>query len=400
MNVLRIRDVRLIVGSVGLSALGDMTLGIPLALEIRHRTGSATAVALFFICLFGPIVLCAGPAGRLVDRMENRRLLLSVSLVQLAATLALLVAGSTAGYLALTAVIGAGVAVAAPCEFSLLPVAAGEERVQQANGHVESARYLGMTVGPILGGVLAGAGLFDVAVLVNAASFAAVATVALALRTRRVPRPRSAGDSGRARDGVRILLADRTVAVVLTTAIGALAFFSISMSAELFFVVETLHAGDAGYGVLLGVWTGGMVLGATVVARRVAPERLAAAALVAIAGQGSGLLGASLALTLAAALCGMALGGVSHGVKNVLLRTLIHRRVPDALRGRAFASYNAARNAAELLAIGAGGVLVGVIGPRAALALSGAVPLALAIVAGALSTTITTRRSIDAHVQG
>jgi len=399
MNVLRIRDVRLIVGAVGLSALGDLALGIPLALEIRDRTGSAFAVAAFFLCLFGPIVVCAGPAGRLADRVENRRLLVAVSLVQLAATLALLAAGSTGALLALTAVIGAGVAVAAPCEFALLPLAAGEEHVQQANGHVESARYLGMTTGPILGGVLAGAGLFDVAVLVNAASFGAVALAALVLHTRRVPQPRAAGDSGRAREGVRILLADRTVAVVLATAIAALAFFSISMSAELFFVVDTLHAGDAGYGILLGAWTAGMVVGATLVARRVAPEQLAFAALLAVAGQGAGLLGTSPATTLAAALAGMALGGVAHGVKNVLLRTLIHRRVPDALRGRAFASYNAARNAAELLAIAAGGVLVGVIGARAALALSGAVPLALAIVAGVLTTT-TTRRSIDAPLQG
>jgi MFS family permease len=401
MSALRIRDVRLLVGAVGLSSLGDFALAIPLALELRDRTGSALAVAAFFVCLFGPIVVCAAPAGRLVDRVENRTLLMVVSLLQAAAALALLAGGGVPTMLGLTAVIGAGVAVAAPAEFSLLPVAAGEANVAAANGQVESARYLGMTAGPVLGGVLAGAGLLAVAIVVNVVSFLAVALAAQRLRTRRRPERHGAGDSGRARDGVAVLLADRTVAIVLTTAIGALAFFSISMSAELFFVTDVLHAGDIGYGVLLSLWTAGMVLGATTVVRRITPARLTTVALAGIALQGAGLLGASLAGVLGTALIGFALGGVAHGVKNVVLRTLIHRRVPDALRGRAFAGYNAARNAAELGAIGLGGVLVGVIGSRAALALSGAIPLVLALTSLAYaSATTTTRRSINAHVQG
>ena len=40
------------------------------------------------------------------------------------------------------------------------------------------------------------------------------------------------------------------------------------------------------------------------------------------------------------------------------------RRVPERVHGRAFAAYNAARNAAELSAIGAGGLLVTGIGPE------------------------------------
>ena len=263
-----------------------------------------------------------------------------------------------------------------------------------------------MTAGPVLGGVLAGGGLLTVAILVNALSFLAVGAAASQLHVRRRPQPRRAGDSGRAREGVAILLADRTVAVVLVTAVAALAFFSISMSAELFFVVDVLDAGKAGYGVLLGVWTGGMVLGATFLARRIAAAALAPMALVAVGLQGLGLLGAALASTLAVALLGIVAGGAAHGVKNVLLRTVIHQRVPDALRGRAFAAYNAARNAAELGAIAAGGVLVGLLGARTALALSGAVPLVLALGAPTYlkaretGTITTTGRSIDAHVQG
>jgi hypothetical protein len=56
-------------------------------------------------------------------------------------------------------------------------------------------------------------------------------------------------------------------------------------------------------------------------------------------------------------------------------------RVPAAVHGRAFAAYNAARNTAELGAVGAGGVLVSALGARAALLLAGLGPI-LAAVAG------------------
>jgi hypothetical protein len=97
---------------------------------------------------------------------------------------------------------------------------------------------------------------------------------------------------------------------------------------------------------------------------------------------------------------------VAHGTKNTVLRTLIHERVPEHERGRAFASYNALRNGAELGALGAGGVLVGIAGAQVALALSGAIPLAIGLAALALlarrapASTTTTGRTAYAHAQG
>jgi hypothetical protein len=65
------------------------------------------------------------------------------------------------------------------------------------------------------------------------------------------------------------------------------------------------------------------------------------------------------------------MGGLAHGLKNVMFRSLIHTRVPDHLHGRAFAAYNGIRNAAELGAFAAGGLLVAAVGPRATLTYAG-----------------------------
>lgn len=402
MTVLRIRDVRLIVGAVGLSAFGDFLLWVPLALHVEALTGSPLAVSALFLALFGPSVALGGVAGRLTDRVENARLLWTLSLAQaVAVTVLALATGSLAAILVLATVLGAGIALTQPAEFALVPAAAGEQRVAEANGMVETARYAGMTVGPLLGAVLAAAGLLEVALLVDAATFAAVALAARLMHARRDPRASRpvAGDSGRARDGLAYLTADRVLRVTLTGAVAALLFFSMSIAAELFYVTDVLRAGEAAYGMLIASWTLGMVAGAIGLARRVPPAALAAGALAGVAVQGLGIASAAAAGVLWAAFAGFTIGGVAHGVKNVVLRTLIHERVPEAMRGRAFALYNAARNGAELGALGAGGVLIGAIGAQPALLLAGAIPLAIGVASLlVLFVPTTPRRTAHAYL--
>src|SRR6266511_3913281 len=286
------RDLRLLVGAVGLSALGDTFAFIPLMLHLQEETGSGIAVASLLIAFWGPLVVLAGPAGLLVDSVESRRLLLGVSLAQaaLGAALAFAFVGGLLPILVLAALLGVGLAIVQPAEFALVPVVAGPERVKQANGYVETGRYLGFALGPILGGVLAAGGATRIALLLNAASFLAVAAAAWALRARRRPeRVRAAeGEPDRARDGVVFLFRDRILAVVMSVAFVSVLFFSASTPAEVFFATDFLHAGAIGYGALMTGWTVGMGIGATLLAGRVSPRLLATAALVGVAIQGAG----------------------------------------------------------------------------------------------------------------
>jgi hypothetical protein len=107
---------------------------------------------------------------------------------------------------------------------------------------------------------------------------------------------------------------------------------------------------------------------------RVPGFSLAGAALVAIVVQSLGLAIPTLWLVFPFALALYVVGGAAHGTKNVLLRTLLHRRVPPGLHGRAFAAYNAVRNGAEMVALVLGGVLVAAVGARWTLLLAGAAP--------------------------
>jgi MFS family permease len=384
-----VRDRRLLSSAVGLSALGDFLGFIPLALWVQEHTGSGIAVAGLFIALWTPSVILGGAAGLLADRVESRRLLRDVSLAQaaIAAVLAFTF-GGLAATLALTALLGVGVALAQPAEFALAPAVAGSGGVAAVNGRIEAARYLGFTLGPVLGGLLAAAGGTRIALLVNAASFLAVAVAAQALRARRAPR-RGDRSAERARDGLTFLMRDGVLAPVVGAAFVSLLFMTASATAEVFFAKDVLHAGDTGYGVLMTLWTLGMVIGSTLVASRVPAAAYATAALAAMALQGAGLALPTLWLVLPFALGAYLLGGVGHGTKNVLVRTLIHTRVPDELRGRAWAAYSAGRNAAELVALVGGGLLVAAVGARWTLLAAGALPVLAA--AAALAPTISAR---------
>ncbi len=385
------RDLRLLAGAVLLSAAGDLLLVVILALRVHDLTGSGLAVAALFGSLMAPIVVLAPVAGRLVDGTETRRLLLLVSLAQAGIAGALVVADGLGAILVLSALLGAGAAIAGPAEAALVPAAVAEEGLAKANGWVETARYVGFTTGPLAAGVLTAAGGTRLGLAANAASFLAVALAAALMHARREParvaaRPRvavaaapragsAAGSLVAAGDGgLHLLFGDPVLRVAIGASVAALLFISASMTVEVFYVRDVVGAGATGYALVFAAWTAGMVIGAIGVASKVKAP-LAAAALVALAVQGAGMAAAALWAVLAFVMAGYLVGGIGHGVKNVLLRTLIQQRVPAQAHGRAFAAYNAARNTAELGALGAGGILVAALGPQPALLLAGLGPV-------------------------
>jgi MFS-type transporter involved in bile tolerance (Atg22 family) len=141
---LREHDVRLIVGRVGISALGDFLLWIPLTLRIQELGGSGLAVAGLFLALWTPIVVLAPVAGMVVDRREARGVLLAASLAQMVVAAGLAFAlESIAAILVLATLLGTGFAFAQPAEFALVPVVGGGHDLTRVDGLVETARYSG-----------------------------------------------------------------------------------------------------------------------------------------------------------------------------------------------------------------------------------------------------------------
>ena len=375
------RDLRLLTGAVFLSAAGDLLALIVLALQVHELTGSGLAVSALFATTLVPVVVLAPLAGLVADRFESVLVLVAASLAQALAAAALAFSGGDlAAILALSSLLTAGNAFGQPAEFALIPAVVGSRPVTEVTGVLEAARYAGFAAGPVLAAGLAALGPRP-ALLVNAASFVAIAAAVGAMRARRPPCAGTPPEQQRALDGFRLLRHDRILRVTIAAAVGALLFISASLTVEIFYLKDVVGASDTAYALLACAWMAGMVCGATALAHRVPAGLVAAAALVAVAVQGAGMGLQTAWAILPVAFAGYLVGGLGHGVKNVLLRGLLTVRVPEAVHGRAFAAYNAARNTAELGAVGAGGVLVSAVGPRAALLLAGLGPI-LAAMAG------------------
>jgi MFS family permease len=374
-GVARERDLRVLSGAMGLSALGDGVALVALALQAKNLSGEGMggglAIAAMFICLWSPVVLLSGHVGLLVDRMETRRLLVVVSLAQALVAVALALVGSLVPLLALAVLLGCGIAVAQAAEFALVPVVTGERELQRANGLVETARALGLTVGPVCGSLLVALGGTAAAMGVDAVSFVVVALAGLSLAVNRAPAPHAATERRRARDGLGFLLEDRLVALMVVVVFVSLLFMSASIPADLVYVEDVLGIQDIGIGVVLSAWTLGMLVGANVLARRVALGSLAVATFAGVTVQGLGKLVAPFWLVFGFMIACYFVGGIGHGLKNVSSRTLIHTRIAPERHGRAFAAWNGVRNAAELGALAVGGLVVGLIGARPTLWLAG-----------------------------
>lgn len=373
MRLLRMRDFRFVLLAYGFSSLGDYLALIALTLRIHDLTGSGWAISGLLLTALIPLVVFAPVAGLIVDRFETVRLISITAAVQAGVALALVWAESIPAILALSFLLNTGWAITQPAVLSLLPRVVGEERTTEGNAYLEVARWGGSGLGPLLAGVLTHAFGSDAALLANAGTFLVVASVLPLLRTRRRPEPTPEGATGlqEAKQGFAFIRADHLLLLVVLTTAVMVVFGAIDNVAEVFFAKDVLDAGDIGYGALVTSWIVGMVAGATLIARRLQPGALAPSTLVATLVGGGVLVVAVAWPSVPLALTAFLLGGVANGVHVVAMRSLIHRRVPDRLRGRVFAASSGLTSGGQIAAMAMGGALVTAVGARGSLLIGG-----------------------------
>lgn len=387
MSLLGRRDFRLIFTAFALSSLGDYVALITLTLRIEAITDSGWAVAGLLLTGLVPPVLLAPVAGLLVDRFETVRVLVVAALFQAAAAVALAFLPGVLPTLGLSFLLGAGHAVDQPALFALLPRAVGEDRTTRANAYLEVARWGGAAAGPVLAAVMTDAFGAGSTLLANAATFVAVAALGPVLRVRRPPEPRAAEEpsrKGEAREGMVFIRRDPILRLVITVLGLMIVFAAADNVAEVFFAKDVLRAGDTGYGVLITMWTLGMVAGSTAAGRTLRPSWLAPAVMLhAMIGGAAVIIAAGVAM-FPVAVAMFFVGGFANGMELVAMRSLLHHRVPDRLRGRAFAAYYGVVQASQILAMGASGGLVEAAGPRMTMLIAGAGTVLVGLLGGLL----------------
>ena len=139
-------------------------------------------------------------------------------------------------------------------------------------------------------------------------------------------------------------------------------------------------AGDVGYGLLVSVWGGGMVLGSALMAALGDRALLVPLYFLSIFAGALALAGTGLAPTFALALGALMVEGIATGIDNVATDTILQKQVPDAFLGRVFAVRFLSYSAGEALAYPLGGLIVDAIGPRSTYLFAGIATAAAGIV--------------------
>jgi MFS family permease len=355
-------DVRRIVVAKSLSWLGDTVATVALMLRLQGHGAGAAAVAALLIANAAPLMLLSGVVGQLVDRYDNRRLLVVSSLAQAAVCAAVAFVHPTAAVLALVAALGAGQAVNGAAWQALLAAVVEGDDLTRAIGHTQAGRTLAGVVAPAVAGVLSGLWGARLPLLLDAAAYVAVTAMALAVATRRVPAPPAPGQPRHT--GLAIARADAVLAPLLVLVALFVLLGSMVNVVDVFLVRETLHASAALYGVVGAALSAGMFVGALLAGRLRGPLALARGFVASAVALALSIAAAGLAPTVWWLIaCTVALG-TTNGVLNVTLGALAMGRARADQRGRVGALISGVASGTQIGAFAAGGALATVFSPR------------------------------------
>ncbi|WP_405062454.1 MFS transporter [Kribbella sp. NBC_01505] len=387
------RDIRLVLPGRAISYAGDAIAMVALMLRVKEY-GGAGAITVLLLAFAVPTVVMIPIAGRIVDSYDSRVVLVWATLLQAVAGVALAFSHDLVSTVGLVCLLQVGQAVAGPCWGALIPRIVGEELVGRATGTSQALVGVAMLAGSAVGGVLVAWVGGRNALLVDAATFGLLVLVAGAVRTRRRPEPGVARERGGFSAGLRGLLGDPLLRVLVTCLWGFVLVGEAMNVAEVFLVTNDVGLNAAGYGWVLAAQGAGSIIGAWGSGRLTASTSRARAVMVGMAGIGGGAVCMGLATGAVALIVGAVVMGGGAGLLNAATSTLIVTRVAEAVRGRVIAALAGTVRACSLVALPLGGLLAGVLGPRMTF-----VGCGVACVAGAAVAAVLVVRTKDSALE-
>ena len=339
------RPFHLLLLGLATSALGDWLYNVALLALVFGRTGSATWVALTTAARVAPIVVLGPLGGIVADRVDRRRLMIGADAVRIVLMMALAVVAAAGLPILLAPVLAA--AATAASTVTMPAVAASTARLvdaddlQRASALRSAVGQAAIVVGPALGAVVLALSEPAVAILLNAVSFAISAAAMLAIGPSAAFEPRTGnGDEppslvAELKAGARALRGAPTAVRLVAADVLCSGVYGL-LTVMLVLVSRHVGAGDGGYGILLGAFGAGGLIGAAVVARLDGPEtwrRTLSIALMLVAAAMAALGQTS---TLAQAVMLALLGGGGMIVGEVLSEAALPRMLDDEVLGRAY----------------------------------------------------------------
>lgn len=244
-----------------LSMIGDQFARVALSLLVFDRTGSALLTGLAYGATYVPTMLGGLFMGRLADRFPRRAVMVAVDLVRAVMALLMAIPSSPIGaVIAPVAVISLLHPVFKGAQLATLRTVLDDEGLFKRSSSLRQlSLQLGQIVGFALGGVLVAATSPAVALLVDAGTFVASASLLLAVRRR----PATAGAGTRSTvTGLLLLWRDPRLRALTVVQVLPVCYMTFEAAAAPY--SAQIGGGQAGTGWLLAAAAVGAAAGAYV----------------------------------------------------------------------------------------------------------------------------------------
>ena len=354
-----------------------------------YDQGGAAAVGLVGLIRLIPAALAAPFTASLVDRFSRVRVIVVSDLTR--CVLMLVAAGTIAvdgpapvvyTLVAVTTVVGT---VRRPAQSALLPaLVRSPAELTAANVASSTLESVGTFLGPALGGLLLAVSSAEVVFAANGVSFLWSAALVFGLRRLEQPREPVARADRSEGDGVLAGIATIVREPTLRTLVGLYTAQTLVAGAVNVLVVvtsfELLGLDEAGVGLLYAAVGVGGLIGGFIALVLSSSGRLArdfAFGLV-LFGLPIALIGGLPVAVVAVA--ALAVLGIGNSIVDVNALTIMQRAVPDAVLGRALGALDGLLLAGLGLGSVLAPVLIGTMGPEAALVVTGVLLPLLALV--------------------
>jgi MFS family permease len=382
---------RLLWAATGVSNLGDGIRQAALPLAAVSITQDPRLVAGLAVAQRLPWLLLILPGGVLADRLDRRRLRVTLDIVRAVAMGGFAILAATGSldiwlvYL-LAIVLSSAESIVDSSSMALVPSLVSDAELERAASVLTSTELVtNDLVGPPLGGLLFAAAIAAPFATDSASFFvAALLGMRIAGSFRAAPRTGSPASATSVlhdiAEGVRWLWHRPMLRDLALVSTGLGTFVYVANAVLVLFAVRNLGLGDFGFGLFLIPGALGGVAG-SIVAPHLRRYRLRPVLVSAIAL--SGISYAAMAVQThvvpAALLLAVTVGGAM--VWNVLTLALRQRSIPDELLGRVGASYRLLVYLGMPLGAFAGGWLADALSVKAAILIGGLGLVAMAIVA-------------------
>ncbi len=348
-----------------ISSIGTWMEGLGVQWLMAEKTGSTVMLGALAAAQLGPMLVLGMLGGLATDRLDRRKLLLVTQSVMMVIAVLLAVASATGRaspevLLALGLLNGIAMAFNTPAWQVLTPRLVPRDELHRAIALQGMQFNLARVVGPALAGVLLAQTSATVLFALNAISF--VAVLAAIASTAPAPAPAGPAPAMRAQvvEAMRFVFGRRG-----PRALFAMLVLLSSLAAPLqrmlpLFVSDVFHGGEADYGLLLGLFGAGAVLGGLTLGRWPAwyPRHHLVPLALTLTGASMTLFCATRSLTLAG--LWIFLAGTTWIWAFSSMMTAVQLLVSDSMRGRVLS----VTNMAMFGAMPVGSLLAAVLGER------------------------------------